>query len=140
MPEVKDPEDPIERLPVIDPDDAVIAPVIVADVAVTVPSFFTVNNPPALIRLLNALPLPMIEMFLAVTAPAGVTVKFAEESPPVVSLPAQNEYVPVADKPVYFDGVPDKVFSIFVSVIFQSAICACVVMKVGVPAEAFETI
>ena len=71
-----------------------------APVAEKVPSFFTVNNPPALIKLLLGLPFPIIVIFLAVTAPPGVTVKLAEELPPDTSLPAQKEYGPVADNPV----------------------------------------
>ena len=110
--------------PVNSPPVAYNVPVNVAPVAVKVPSFLTVNNPPALIRLLDPLPLPIIVISLAVTSPVGFTVNFAEESPPLVELPAQNEYVPVADNPVYFVGVPDNVFSIFVFVICQSAICA----------------
>ena len=77
--------------PVNSPPVAYSVPVNVAPVAVNVPSFFTVKSPPALIKLLDPLPFPIIVIFLAVTAPFGVTVKFADESPPVVSLPAQKE-------------------------------------------------
>ena len=57
-----------------------------------------------------------------------------------MSVEFDTDIVDWPEVPVAVFFIRSKVFSILVSVIFQSAIFALVVIKVGVPAEAFETI
>jgi len=78
----------------------VMLPEIVADCAVNAPVFVTLNTPlPALIKS-EVVPSPRILIFLAITAPAGVTENLARPFELLVtSAPAQNEYVPLQDSP-----------------------------------------